>query len=390
MEYEEQGYFWVVRVLPDAVDTPVQLQLYDPAFVYSGQMCSDSDLMPRVDNSDNPYAPDANLDDPATANDSIGRYERSTSTTPNRFCSGDLRTMASGGRLDTSFALLEQTDTLNPNLAPPVTGCTKQFRGFPVRVSNDRWFQEDRSEYDEDLARVFHQWVDLCTFTPTRAGDYYLQVRSNVALGGTAEDNNGRTAVIYADNPDVTEEAATQLTGEGNNAFGIRAVTTPVSLGTAVSVAGWERMPIFANAPGASSEFNLIRVIPAAAGKSISFEFFDVGDASEDGSVQVLRPLDATGSITSTSTLQNCMGLNGPDTGALPDCTVTIEQGGSSSSHNGKVQTIYVPIPGDYNCNETSQGGCWFRAKVSFPGATVNDITTWDADVRGDPVRLIE
>ena len=43
--------------------------------------------------------------------------------------------------------------------------------------------------YNPELSRIFHQWVSLCTFTPTRAGDYYLQVRTNVSLGGTPTPN---------------------------------------------------------------------------------------------------------------------------------------------------------------------------------------------------------
>ena len=42
-----------------------------------------------------------------------------------------------------------------------------------------------------------------------------------------------------------------------------------------VAVAGYEHMPIFINADTATANFNLIRVLPGAAGQSISFSFFD-------------------------------------------------------------------------------------------------------------------
>ena len=62
----------------------------------------------------------------------------------------------------------------------------------------------------------------------------------------------------------------------------------------------------------------------------------------------------------------------------------------TSAANNGKVQRITIPIPPDYNCDPTSLGNCWYRVTMSFPGAAVNDITTWNARIVGDPIRLIE
>jgi hypothetical protein len=61
-----------------------------------------------------------------------------------------------------------------------------------------------------------------------------------------------------------------------------------------------------------------------------------------------------------------------------------------SSKNNGKLQSMSIPVPSDYTCNFESLGGCWYKVMVSYPGAKVQDITTWDADIVGDPVRLIE
>ncbi len=60
------------------------------------------------------------------------------------------------------------------------------------------------------------------------------------------------------------------------------------------------------------------------------------------------------------------------------------------SKNNGKVETITIPIPGDYTCNFASLGGCWYRVNIGFGGGGVHDVTTWDATVIGDPVRLIK
>ena len=51
---------------------------------------------------------------------------------------------------------------------------------------------------------MFHQWLDLCTFTPDRTGDYYLQVRTNVALGGISDGEGGYdgNAAVYSQTGD--------------------------------------------------------------------------------------------------------------------------------------------------------------------------------------------
>ena len=53
--------------------------------------------------------------------------------------------------------------------------------------------------------------------------------------------------------------------------------------------------------------------------------------------------------------------------------------------------TYRVPIPANYTCNYQDPTGCWTRVNFSFPTLTsVQDTTTWTAQIQGDPVRLIE
>ena len=54
---------------------------------------------------------------------------------------------------------------------------------------------------------MYHQWVKLCTFTPSAAGDYYLQIRTNVAIGGTADGEGG-----YSGNPKVYSQTGDDTT----------------------------------------------------------------------------------------------------------------------------------------------------------------------------------
>jgi hypothetical protein len=101
----------------------------------------------------------------------------------------------------------------------------------------------------------------------------------------------------------------------------------------------------------------------------------------------VIAPTDATGSIKSTPNIPGCKGaMNAGTTYTnLTNCTVTVK----SSTHNGKLQKMIIPLPNDYSCNPATLGGCWFEVEITFSG-NVTDFTTWDANIGGDPVRLIE
>lgn len=375
-EYRPEGYFLMVRVQAAAVGQPVEVQLYDPAYVSTGSACADS--------PSGTFPTGAGRDswNPNATTDAATRYAKA----PGLFCSGDDRNQGHrfGGpekATTTSFALREPADDLNPLTATPVAGCTRQYPGYTTSQVNVNTLREGQPGYDPRLARVFHQWVPLCTFTPTRAGDYYLQVRTNVALGGTVDSLTGS---YQPANPATSRVVAqtgddTSVTGNGSNRFAVRAFGA--SAGT-ISVAAWGRMPIFANANAATPVFNLIRVLPGAAGKTLVFGFFDVGDAATNGTLTVLRPTEATGSA-----LSNCTATGFRAT-TLPTCSLSGIQ--SSSGWNGQSETISVPIPADYDCNYNSPGGCWFRVQVGFGTGSVTDATTWTASIAGDPVRLVE
>ena len=384
------GYTFVVKVQPAAVNTTVKLQVYDPIMLNAGQTC---DLLPDTGS----FTTTGNANSWVTNNEARSRYS-DDGTGFASFCTGDSYPGTGSGAspkhaMTTSFVLRQQVDSLDAVAAPVQNNtsgspCIKQYGSHlnTAEINANLFKSTGGSTYNADVARMFHNWVDLCSFIPTRAGDYYLQVRTNVSLGGTGTglERSGNTL------------AATSLTGnttvgEGSNAFALRAVTA-TGKEKEVAVAGYEHMPIFINADTASATFNLIRVLPGAAGQSISFSYFDAGDAAGTGSVTVQRPTDATGSITTTPFPGSCKATGGT-AGAgqtLTNCSAPLAQSGGVSLNNGKTETIIIPIPSDYTCNFNSFGGCWYRVVVAFASGTVHDVTTWDATIIGDPVRLIK
>ncbi len=377
LEYRPEGYFLMVRVQQAAVGQSLQVQLYDPAYVSSGSECADAPTgnFPRGRNRNNwnPYA----------TTDAATRYAGA----PGLYCSGDDRNNGhrSGGGPErgtiTSYALRQPSDQLNPLTATPVAGCTRQYPGYVNSEVNVNSLREGMPGYDPALARVFHQWVPLCTFTPTRAGDYYLQVRTNVALGGTVDPATGSYQPANPASSHVITQTGDDpsVNGNGSNRFAVRVFGASTG---AVSIAAWDRMPIFANASSSTPVFNLIRVLPGAAGKTLVFSFFDVGDAASNGTMTVLRPTDATG-----SNLSNCT-ASGFKNVTLPTCSLSGIR--SSAGWDGQSETISVPIPPSYSCNYAQEGGCWFRVEVGFGTGSVTDATTWTASIAGDPVRLVE
>jgi hypothetical protein len=397
-EYKEEGYFFAIHVEPEAVGTKLDIQLYDPAYVQTGKNC-ESLTTSSVWNRMNTY----------TQTDGINRYKAGTSSappSPATFCNGDY--LGSGTAPTTTYLVREQVANGDPRTAPVVAGCTKQFRGTLTTPTTalHQWTTETgttkQSAYNPELSRVFHQWVSLCEgggFTPTRAGDYYLQVRTNVTFAGTPVPNvnpsgTSMTTVVSKDNPaadDATGNAPTGTAGGvGNNSFGIRAVPAVDAMRSKVAVAGYYRMPIFQNADGGTGTFNLIRALPPTKGQFIAFDFYDVSDCASgcQGTVQVVKPVDATGSFTSGPNFLPCkQALNNNAYTVATNCTVTVK----NSTHNGQLQHMVVPIPPDYTCDPTTLGGCWFSVKLTFSaGYSLSDITTWDANIGGDPVRLIE
>ncbi len=406
-DFNPEGYFYIVRVAAGAVNSPITLQIYDPSWVSTGDLC---DASPTVTTG----LALANAMNDYTTTDGTTRYD----STNNAFCSGDVDNGTGSTPITTSFGLRAPTTTYQPTNGAPVSGCAKQYPGYRMTTGSNTQTNPDpistgtlakgittttttttgghtttttstsaNPKYNDNLAKVFHQWVPFCTFTPTAVGDYYLQVRTNVAVAsGATLDSDG----AYAGNNKIFTQTDddTSVGGVGNNRFSLRAYNSSSAVRGAVSVSGWQNMSIYANYAGSSPTFNLVRVIPAAQTKTLNIHFFDLGDISGgSGTITVLPPTDAKQGTVAMTSFSGCTGA-GVTSSIGAGCQISNV---TSSTYNGRLQTISVPIPNNYTCNSTASGGCWVRLQMNFPGATsVSDTTTWSASIDGDPVRLIK
>ena len=162
--------------------------------------------------------------------DGLTRYLKTPSGgSPNNFCTGDVNNgTANISGVTTSYDLRNPTDTYNPKITTPVSGCVRQYQPYYAAasgaktgtfsgVSNTTLDSTKTATYNDDLAKVYHQWVKLCTFTPSKAGDYYLQIRTNVALGGAADGEGG-----YKDNPKVYSQTGDDTAVDGQRQQPVR------------------------------------------------------------------------------------------------------------------------------------------------------------------------
>ena len=72
----------------------------------------------------------------------------------------------------------------------------------------------------------------------------------------------------------------------------------------------------------------------------------------------------------------------------ISDCVIT----GVNDNHanwNAQWSSVTVPIPAGYTCNDSDPQGCWLKINYQFSGG-INDTTSWNAYLLGDPVRLVK
>jgi hypothetical protein len=180
-----------------------------------------------------------------------------------------------------------------------------------------------------------------------------------------------------------------QLNANARNGW---ALFTRVTGGTAPRVYGIGAMEMYTPLPSStSSEFYLAQIEAAHAGKTMEIRLFDAGDTNQDANIQILIPTSGGWSATNfnytaakgttNSGATNCNSSAGTNVSNV----VTYQSG--ASRFNGCWITIQIPIPTTYTA---PQSGWWkIRYNMTGSGSTATDITTWQVQIRGNPVHLI-
>jgi Flp pilus assembly protein TadG len=370
------GYRFRVGVETVQAGRDLEIQVYDPAFIFTGDACTSN--MPS--GSQLNYLRDNWSNHPTYGtfyNDATTRY----AGTGNDFCPGDQD--ISGRNLNTAFIVRQPDDTPWNDLDNPVvTASSCQPTNYrPIATSLFDYLNPDPaaptfgSHFDtadgEYIRENFHRWATVCTIPAGSVveGEYILQVRTNHQPGSPLSYNSA-------------------VNTGGHNRYAVRAgfpaSSGGVPNGNGVKLFASGKLPIYVNAgTNTTPTFYLARITPGAASRTLRLEFYDIGDVGSGGSVnlQVLPPPDSGLGNFSDCVFQR--DASSPSTSST--CSIT---GMTSGNYNGRMVSVSIPIPADYNCD--IDGGCWLRVRLSFNNASPADTTTWSASIDGDPVRLIE
>ncbi len=363
-EYSYDGYVFSVRVKQKVAGQPLLFQVYDPAFAYVGDKCETNIAT---------YPTAAQLDQLRTwyGNDAPQRYAGGLTS----WCTGDQKI---NGRADTVTTFIVRAPDQTPwnDLDNPVV-CTETMPYWDLSTGAtiyDRLYGERNSAQRDGKApwifsEVFRRNVNICSIdaNDVELGDYILQIRSNANTADpTAYDGS--------------------VTSGGHNRFSIQAgfgETGAAQLdGSRVTVNAKGRLPIYANANSASTNFYLARILPFDAGRTLRISLYDISDVGDSGDMQI-RPPSEYGSTFSGCSFAN--DTNKSMTYSSNTCTLVVPNG----YYNERTVTVDIPIPDDYTCDAASPTGCWITVLASFDGP-VQDTTTWSAAILGNPVRLVE
>ena len=364
LDHNADGYYYAVDFTGTAT---VDLQVFDPAFVDVGDKCTNNNLLGASNLASVPSYPQG----PTNTVDIKQRYQPVGNTGNQQdpgfqYCTGD-QLFGSGPPPTTTYTVLKGQVPGDASSAQPV--CSVTYPGFTGDLAAFLGAGGMVAGAPGPLATYFRQWKTLCQVSGQAGDEYFVEV-------------------------------STDSQSAGHNRFAIRA-TSSGSPTSQVQIAGNAFMGIYANVGGGqSTQFFLARVPSAAAGHTLVLNFFDIGDASSQGSLQVIPPPDSNVGAT----FSGCQWTGNSSTGALgyasntqmnpwgplspiSSCLITGVNGGGT--WNGQWSTVTVPIPSGYTCQDSDSQGCWLRINYLFAGG-LTDTTSWNAYLLGDPVRLVQ
>lgn len=268
---------------------------------------------------------------------------------------------------DTKGTLLDTTDdTLVPGATLAYDPAGNTLGDFGGSVGNPTTVQNYNNTDKQDCATnaAHNQWVTLAS---------------------------GLGSGIYRVNVETSSQAANATVG-AENMFSIWVKAS----GGEARVYGGGRMAGYTQVGAAPQSFFLAQIEQTHAGKTLEIKLFDPGDVSGNARLYILSP-DGGSYNNATFSYQADAACNSSRSDA---CSATGRQyiqtavSGSSSFDNSLI-TITIPLPASYGTggltpsdpgNPNGEPGWW---KIYYDVTNANDTTTWQVDIRGNPVHLV-
>ncbi len=238
------------------------------------------------------------------------------------------------------------------------------------------------------------------------------------AVGGSVSECRQRSDVQYGDGRDyhnswyllasglaggttyrvhTTQSGpVSQVNTNGEQSFAIFADNTG---GALPQVYGLGAMQMFTPLSSAvsPSRFYLAQVPEFYAGKVLEINLWDPGDTGDlRATLYIERPTSGgwtdanftytakTGTTGGANSACNSNSNNSPSNTSV----LTNNGGGSTGNFNGCWLTLTIPIPTPPTYGDYQDG--WWRIRYEMSGSgTSNDVTTWTAAIKGNPVHLV-
>jgi len=227
------------------------------------------------------------------------------------------------------------------------------------------------------------------TADPEYYHDRWWQLGTSTLAGGT-------TYRVHTQSTDPANINA-QKNMNGQNSF---AIWTRATGGTP-KVHGLGAMEAYTPLdPSTSAEFYLAQIGAEHAGKTMEIKLWDPGDTNSlSANIQIMVPgsagysaatLDYTAVVGTTNTnASSCGSTNVTGANNIPTNT----GGSGGQKFGGCWVTILIPIPATYTAptppGEAEPGWWKIRYNMGSGSASAFDLTTWQVQIRGNPVHLV-
>jgi hypothetical protein len=215
---------------------------------------------------------------------------------------------------------------------------------------------------------------------------------------------DGTTYRVHTTGTDPSN-VAQQRGADGEQSFAIYA-TDSQAPATYPRVYGLGAMQAFTplEAVLSPSEFYLAQIDPVHLGKTLEIRLWDPGDTNQLSAwLEILIPDNTAPGGYRTASVTYSAAVGTTNSAANSACNtnkrtsasaalIQTSNGGTKGFFNGCWLTIDTVIPAWYTGNSTLPGDFgWWKIRYTMTGVGVSsDVTTWTADIRGNPVHLVE
>jgi hypothetical protein len=206
-------------------------------------------------------------------------------------------------------------------------------------------------------------------------------------IGGDGVLSGGPSGTTYRLRTTSDPGDSSQDTADGYNNFAIYVEAT----GATPQVYGIGAMQMYTPLPGGSaSVFYLAQIdAQAGAGKTMEVMLWDAGDTNAlAANLQILQPTSGGWSAVSSMTWTGTKVSGDASTCPSGSGSSIVTNSGGSSKYNGCWLTIDIVIPASYSAPQSG----WWKIQYNMSGASTDyasDETTWQVNIRGNPVHLI-